>query len=401
MIVVAIASGTSADGLDIGRVELSWTGERAPDGRDLRLEILQTRTTAWPDGVREQVLELLPPAATTAHALCAADTAVGRAIASAAVAAVRESPAPVDLIVSPGQTIYHDVEGDRCLGTLQIGEPAWIAEATGLPVISDLRARDVAAGGHGAPLASTFDALWLGGGGGSRAALNLGGIANVTVVSPPSAALAWDTGPANCLLDVAAARVSRGVQRYDVDGRLAASGRVRDDLLDRLLRHPHFARRPPASTGREEFSAAYLEEALAAVPPVDGPDLLATLTELTAVSVARALAPYRLEEVVASGGGTRNPALMAALAERVAALPSGPTLVASDARGVPAHGKEAAMWALLGFLTWYGVPATTGATGATGPRVLGRITPGSRPLRLPEPEAFPRQLEVLTMETAR
>ena len=409
MIVLAVASGTSADGLDVTIVDLDWSGRGEEAGRDVRLEVLQAQTVPWPDGVGEQVLALLPPATATARQWCETDTAVGRAVAAVAVEAVAGSARAVDLVVSPGQTVYHDVRDDRCLGTLQIGQPAWVAEATGLPVVSDLRARDVAAGGHGAPLASTFDALWLSAPGGSRAALNLGGIANVTVIRDGHSPLAWDTGPANCLLDVAAARVTRGRQSCDVDGGLAAAGQVREDLLGRLLDHPHFARRPPASTGREEFSALYLDDALAGLPPVEGPDLLATLTALTATTVARALTPYSLDEVIVSGGGTRNPALMAALTTalttarsgRVGAVTGGPAVVQSDARGVPAQAKEGAMWALLGFLTWYGVPGTTPATGASARRVLGRISPGTAPLRLPEPQSFPRRLDVLTVEAVR
>ncbi len=154
---------------------------------------------------------------------------------------------PPHLVVSPGQTVFHDVRDGRCYGTLQLGQPAWIAERTGLPVVSDLRARDVAAGGHGAPLASTLDALWLAGSGGPRAALNLGGIANVSVVGEEGEPVrAWDTGPANCLLDVAAHRVTEGRLNHDVDGRLALAGEVRAELLAVLLEHPHFSR---AATG--------------------------------------------------------------------------------------------------------------------------------------------------------
>ncbi len=159
MIVVSVASGTSADGLDVGVVELA-TG---PD-RTLDVEVLDTRTVAWPAGLRARLLAVLPPAGTTAAELCALDTEVGQAVAAAAEGAlVRLAGAGrcADLIVSPGQTLHHEVAGDRCLGTLQVGQPAWVAEATGLPVVSDLRARDVAAGGHGAPLAGVLDALWL------------------------------------------------------------------------------------------------------------------------------------------------------------------------------------------------------------------------------------------------
>jgi anhydro-N-acetylmuramic acid kinase len=387
VIVVSVASGTSADGLDVAAVDLVQT----QDG-DLELALLAHRTDPWPDELRDQVLAALPPSPASVASWCALDQAVGQAAASAAVRLIADSGVRAELVVSPGQTVFHDVREGRCLGTLQVGQPAWIAEATGLPVVSDLRARDVAAGGHGAPLASTLDGLWLGGPGGPRAALNLGGIANVTVVGDVAEpVLAWDTGPANCLLDVAAAQATDGALHYDEDGRLARAGAVRSDLLSVLLTHPHFAAAPPVSTGREAFSAAYLSSVLATVDSVAPADLLATLTELTAVSIADALAPYDVAEVVASGGGTRNPALMDALGRRLGRTP----LVTSDAHGLPEPAKEAVLWALLGFLTWHGLPGVTSATGAAHQRILGRISPGAHPLRLPSPVGrAPRRLHV-------
>ena len=278
------------------------------------LKVLGTGEEPWPDGAAERLLALLPPAATTAAEVCALDTLVGQVIGTAAARAVDAlAGGDADLVVSPGQTVHHEVVGDRCLGTLQLGQPAWVAETTGLPVVSDLRARDVAAGGHGAPLASTLDAYWLAPRAGeTRAALNLGGIANLTVVGP-AGVRAWDTGPASCLLDLAARQVTDGAQQYDTGGRLAAAGAVRDDLLDRLLATPYLALPPPKSTGREMFSQAFLDAAVDGLPPLSGPDLLATLTELTARTVAAAV-PAEVSEVVASGGGVRNPALMTALA---------------------------------------------------------------------------------------
>lgn len=388
MIVVAVASGTSADGLDVGVADLRWVGEG-----EIALRLRAAYTEPWPDGVREAVLGLLPPATTTAMRLCEVDTLVGQAVGRAArTASERYAAGDAELVVSPGQTVAHDVRGGRCHGTLQVGQPGWVVQATGLPVVSDLRARDVADGGHGAPLASTLDALWLAGAGAPRAALNLGGIANVTVVGAPGdPVLAWDTGPANCLLDAAAGRVTKGGEGYDADGRLAAAGAVREDLLARLLAHPYFDRTPPCSTGRETFSEAYLDECLRGLPEVTPRDLLATLTELTAATVARALAPYRVGEVVASGGGTANPTLMRALRRALGEVP----VVTSDERGLPARAKEVVLWALLGFLTWHGQPGTTGATGSCAPRVLGRISPGDRPLVLPAPvSARPTRLRV-------
>jgi anhydro-N-acetylmuramic acid kinase len=323
--------------------------------------------------------------------VCALDQQIGQTIAEAVAATTERLARPADLVVSPGQTVFHDVRGDRCRGTLQLGQPAWIAERTGLPVLSDLRARDVAAGGHGAPLMGIFDELWLAGPGAPRATLNLGGIANVTVVRESGPVIAWDTGPGNCLIDVAAARATHGTRWCDLDGELARAGTGDADLLAVLLDHPYFSTEPPTSTGRETFSAELLEGALARVAhPVAGPDLVATVTELTAVTVARALAAYDVSEVVVSGGGVHNPALLDALERRLGQV----RLVVSDERGLSADGKEVVMWALLGFLSWHGMPGTNGATGAP-PRVLGRITPGAGPLRLPDPGPAVRRLRVL------
>ncbi len=383
MIVLSVASGTSADGLDVGVVDLVLGDDGALDAH-----IIDTWTTPWPDGVREQALAVLPPAASTARDLAALDTAVGQAVAGAALAAMARVDVRPELVVSPGQTAHHEVVADRCLGTLQVGQPAWVAEATGLPVVSDLRARDVAAGGHGSPLAGVLDALWLGGTGAVRVALNLGGIANVTVVD--DGVTAWDTGPANCLLDVVAARATGA--SYDVEGALAASGRVDEALLARLLDHPYFALGTPKSTGRETFSAAFLDERLA---EQTWPDVAATLVELTAVTVADAVADLGPTEVVASGGGTANPVLMAAIQRRLGGVP----LVTSDVYGLPASGKEAVLWALLGFLTWHGVPVSTGAHPA---RLLGSITPGATALVLPPPAiAAPTRLRLRAPDPAR
>lgn len=382
MIVVAVASGTSADGIDVGTVDLAL----GPDGV-VDVTVLDTRTEPWPDALGDRLLAVLPPSTTTAAELCALDTAVGQAVGTAAAAACERAPEPPALVVSPGQTVHHEVAGDRCLGTLQLGQPAWVAEATGLPVISDLRARDVAAGGHGAPLAGVLDRLWLAGTDGPRVALNLGGIANVSVVSPDGTTVAWDTGPANCLLDVAAARATDGAADHDEDGRLARDGRVHPGLLELLLAHPHYRATPPVSTGRETFSADYLAGLLAEAGHPPWPDVLATLVELTARTVADAVRPHHPDEVVASGGGVHNPTLMAALDRHLDGVP----LRTSDELGLPADGKEAVLWALLGLLTWYGVPVSTGAH---PPRVLGRITPGLTALRLPPPGPPPQRLRL-------
>jgi anhydro-N-acetylmuramic acid kinase len=378
MIVAGLMSGTSVDAIDLAVAALEWRGP------DIVLRPVRHSEHAWPAAIRARLLAALPPQPASGAELCALDVLVGEAFAAVAVQA-----GAVELIASHGQTVFHWVEGGQVRGSLQIGQPACIAEATGLPVISDFRARDVAAGGQGAPLASTLDALWLAGGA-PRAALNLGGIANVTVVSP-GGVLAFDTGPASCLMDLHAARITQGALAADVDGRIARAGRVRPDVLGRLLGDPYYRRAAPKSTGREHFDGGYVARMTAGLPAADDADLMATLAELTAATVADACAAHGVTEVVASGGGVRNPALMDALRRRLA--PAG--LTTSSARGLPEDAKEAYLFALLGFLTWHGVPGVMpGVTGARAARVLGRISPGNAPLILPPPHAPPRALVI-------
>ncbi|HYQ66673.1 anhydro-N-acetylmuramic acid kinase [Actinophytocola sp.] len=356
------------DGVDVAVADLLLNGDA------IDLQPVGHSELPYSLELRAALLDVLPPNATTAEQVCRLDTAVGQAFAAAAGHALTTiADGRADLVASLGQTVYHWVSDDRALGTLQLGQPAWIAEATGLPVVSDLRARDVAAGGHGAPLAIVLDRLWLAGQPGVTAALNIGGIANITVVGPEGPAVAFDTGPGNALLDAAARMISGGVWHQDVDGDLAAQGKVDAALLEVLLADPYYTLAPPKSTGKERFHTEHIAAALAKVGHVAGDDLLATLVELTAVTVADACLERGVTRVVASGGGVRNPTLMAALRRRLAPV----SLVTSDELGLPSSAKEAYLTALLGFLTWSGVPATT--------RVLGAVTPGASPLCLPVP----------------
>ena len=376
MIVVGLISGTSMDAIDVAAARFERQGDV------LFMQPLSAAEWPWPPETQRRLLAALPPAATTMAEVCALDILVGKAFADAAKATMDGlAGCEAALVCSHGQTVFHWVEGGQAWGTLQLGQPALIAEATGLPVISNLRARDVAAGGQGAPLASTLDALWLAGPGGPRAALNLGGIANITVVAPAGAPVsAWDTGPASCLLDVAAGQVA-GLP-CDWGGELALAGTIRKDLLGRLLAEPYYSRLPPKSTGRELFHTGYTAAHCQGLPPVTGPDLMATLTELTARTVASACHAAGVREVVASGGGVCNPALMAALRRALAPVP----LVSSAARGLPPGSKEAYLFALLGWLSWHGLPGTVpGGTGGPGGRILGVVSPGCGPLIMPAP----------------
>ncbi|MGW5266377.1 anhydro-N-acetylmuramic acid kinase [Microbispora sp. NPDC004025] len=415
MRVLGLISGTSHDGIDCALVR--WTA----DGDLLTGVVEHTGTVPYPPGLRAAIVAALPPNSTDMGEVCRLDTLVGQAFAEAAAGC----PA-ADLVCSHGQTLYHWVEEGSVRGTLQLGQPAWIAERLGVPVVSDLRVRDVAAGGQGAPLVSAFDLPLLAGlrepsepqgspeptptpteppeptppeaaepqgAPGSRGtaasrgragALNLGGIANLTVAptagEPP---LAYDTGPASALLD--AAVLAATGRPYDEDGRLAAAGRVHEGLLTELLAEPYYHRPPPKTTGKELFHAGYLER-VAGPYALGLPDLLATLAALTAETVAAEIRRHRLGTVVVSGGGVRNPALMRALRVRAA----GVRLLPSDDLGVPSDAKEAIAFSYLGWLTAHGLPGTVPAcTGAAGSRVLGTITPGRGPLRLPEPLGAP------------
>lgn len=374
--VVGLISGTSVDGIDVAVAELRAHGE------ELQLRPVGDLELPYPAPLREALLAALPPAAVGAGRLTKLDTEVGQAFAEAAQRGI-DRFGPADLISSLGQTVFHWVEDGRARGTLQLGRPAWIAERTGLPVIADLRSRDIAAGGQGAPLAAILDRLWLAdlaeSTGEPAVALNIGGIANITVVKPGGHTIAYDTGPGNALLDLAAQRLTGAPS--DLDGALAARGQVHDDLLRRLLAEPYYQAEPPKSTGRELFDADHLDSATRGLE-IRPEDLLATLTELTARTIGDACRRHGARIVVASGGGVGNPVLMRTLTARL----EGIRLRTSDELGLPRGAKEAYLTALLGWLTWHGVAADVpSATGARGPRLLGSITPGGRPLTLPVP----------------
>ena len=385
MIVLGLSSGTSVDAIDAAAADFSLGADGV-----LRMRPLGHTEYPWPDALRERILKALPPAAVDVAEVAQLDTLIGQEIGRAGRRAIDDvAGGDTDLVASHGQTIYHWVVGARARGTLQLGNAAWIAEHVKRPVISDFRVADVAAGGHGAPLVSVLDALWLGRdaadeGTGRTAALNVGGIANVTLVGRvDDPVTGWDTGPGNCLLDVAVAALTEGRLAYDRDGALAAQGTVDDAALAALLDDPYFAAPAPKSTGRELFDSTYVGRRLAAVrPDLTGPDLVATLTELTAVTVADALAGHDVRRVVVSGGGARNPVLLdrlrAALDARVT---PGCAVLTADALGLPVDAKEAYLFALLGFLSAHGLPGTAQgehrrrATGARRAVVLGSLTP--------------------------
>jgi anhydro-N-acetylmuramic acid kinase len=399
VIVLGLMSGTSMDGIDAAVADLALAGEA------LTLRALGHTTVDYSPELRNELVAALPPASTTLEAVCRLHTRIGQEFAAAAEQALSRQSVGADLIVSHGQTVFHWVEDGRVEGTLQLGGPAWIAERTGLPVVSDLRSADVAAGGQGAPLVSLFDTLLLGpepGGPGvspemteARAALNLGGIANLTVVPSAGPPFAYDAGPANALLDAAVVSLTGGAERCDRDGRRAARGQVHPGLLAALHDDGYYRRPPPKTTGKERFHAGYLEAVLARVgEAVDPDDLLATLTAHAAEVVAAECRRHSVAEVVASGGGTANPVLMSALEGRL-----GPEcrLRRIDDLGIASEAKEAYAFAVLGYLTVNGLPgALPACTGARRGTLLGNITPGARPLVLPPPAGVvPSRLEIL------
>ena len=381
--IAGMMSGTSYDAVDVAVAEF----ER--DGAVLGCRPIGMVSRPLTPELRADIASLLPPNPIAIGTVCRLDTELGQLFGRVVARAVAEL-GPVDLVVSHGQTVFHWVEGTEALGTLQLGSPAWIAEATGAAVLSDVRVRDIARGGQGAPLAAILDAMLLLSDADNstvrRGSLNLGGIANITVCDPE--VVAYDLGPASALLDLAVGQATGGTERMDTDGRRAARGRVDQSLLERLLAEPYYQLPPPKSTGKELFDALYLTRMINGRQfALD--DLAATLTELSALLVAAACSRHRLSELVVAGGGVKNPTLMARIAANAAV-----TVRPIDDFGLPAQAKEAYLMALIGYLSWYGLPGTlASATGASS--LLGSFTPGRSPLRLPEPADSPPERMVI------
>jgi anhydro-N-acetylmuramic acid kinase len=359
--VLGLNSGTSADGVDAALVEIEGEGERP------RARVAAFAHTPYPEGLGARVRAA---ASASAAELALLDVEVGEAFAEAAAALLARAGLSPDLVGSHGQTVFHLPRR----ATLQIGQAAVLAERLGAPVVSDFRTRDVAAGGEGAPLVPLADWLLFAPETGHRALQNLGGIANLTLVSAErEATRAFDTGPGNMPLD-GAARATSGLP-CDRGGALATSGRVDEALVEELLGHPFFERPPPRSTGRELFGDEWLAPLL---PRFEGraADLLATLTRFVAESIAGAYRRFVWPEtgplpVYVSGGGAANPALLAELVRALA-----PSVVTTTAvLGVDPAAKEAVAFALLAHETLFGRAGNLpSATGARGPRILGKLT---------------------------
>ena len=364
---LGLISGTSADGIDAALMR--FDGDHA----HARPTLVFGHTYAWEPALRERLVALGQHATRLAlDEVGELDTRIGHAFAAAAQSAIRDAglaPRDVTAIGSHGQTLRHRPHGDAPF-TLQLGDPNGIAERCGVPVVADFRRRDVAAGGHGAPLVPAFHAATLHAPDEDRAVLNLGGIANLTLLPARGDVRGFDTGPANGLMDAWCLRHTG--HGYDAGGAFAAQGSVDATLLARLLAEPWFAAPPPKSTGRDQFHLDWVEAALNGGE--SSADVQATLLALTVHSVADALRSTQphTRRVIACGGGVHNPLLMAALAE---AMPDA-IVESSAAHGLDPDFVEAMAFAWLAREHLAGRPGNLPAvTGAAGPRVLGALYP--------------------------
>lgn len=356
MRVAGVMSGTSLDGIDVAIVEIH--GHR-------RVSTIGFQSTPYAEEIRRAILAV-SNATTTTREISRLNFQLGELYARAVQRACRRY-GPVDLIGCHGQTIYH--EGGA--HTLQIGAAAVIAERTGTPVVSDFRTRDIAAGGQGAPLVPYVDGFLFGRARRTRVALNIGGIANITLI--PSG-IAFDTGPGNMVVDALVREYTGGRQTFDRGGRIAAQGNLNRPLLDELLADPYYRAKSPKSAGREQYGAEFVARLRRTGLPL--PDLIATATVLTAATIAFAVAPFAPTELIVSGGGAHNHQILAHLA---AFLPGVPLATSAD-YGIDVDAKEAIAFAILAYQTWRGKPSNLpAATGARHPVILGSVTSGRGP----------------------
>jgi anhydro-N-acetylmuramic acid kinase len=383
MLVLGMMSGTSADGIDVALARISGAPPK------VKAKLLGNTPVKLPAALRMEILRVAEQRPVTAGALSQLNFRLGELLASAVLTACRHfemSPSKIDLLGSHGQTIFHEGRpipyfGSPTASTLQIGEPSVIAALTGITTVGDFRPADIALGGQGAPLVPYADYLLYRDEKLGRVSLNLGGIANVTVLpraAKPQQVLAFDTGPANMLIDALVSHFTRGRQRFDKNARLALEGRGFPALLDAFMSDPYLKLAPPKSTGREYYGHAYLKQILAlgrhhrAKPN----DLIRAATIFTALSVVDALNRFvlpktKIQQLIVSGGGTHNPLILAQLS---AALP-GIEVLPSSRLGIPEDAKEAFAFALLAYETFHQRPSNLpSATGARGPAILGKIS---------------------------
>jgi anhydro-N-acetylmuramic acid kinase len=384
-VVVGLMSGTSADGIDAVAAEI---GPRNPG---LSARLLGHVHTAFPRALRERIVKAGLNG--TVREICELNFVLGEEFARATLSLLRRAalqPSRVAAIGSHGQTVHHLPSGQPP-STLQIGEAAIIAQRTGITTISDFRVRDMAAGGQGAPLVSYADWALFTDAARPRLIQNIGGIANVTFVPPKARlqqVLAFDTGPGNMVIDGVVSTLSSGRQGYDLNGGEARNGKVCEPLLTELMAHPFFQRRPPKTTGREEFGEPFIRSILAFARRrrLSRPDILATVTALTAASIAQAYRRFvfpglserdrgRLQ-VILGGGGTRNRTLLSMLADNVKQFGVSAEWLSHEDFDIPNAAKEALAFAILAYQTLAGRTSNVpGATGARQAVVLGKVTP--------------------------
>jgi len=367
--------------VDAALVQLTGSVERP------RVKLLKFITVPYPAELRHRLLHITSGGATSAAEISELNFRVGEAFASTALRVCRRAridPARLGVIGSHGQTIFHQgrAAGRTRASTLQIGEPALIAHLAGAPVVADFRTADVAAGGEGAPLVPMVDYLLLGDKREGTVALNLGGIANLTVIparARSSDVFGFDTGPGNMVMDALVRHFTGGAEQYDEGGRAAAQGLVVEPVLSQALAYPFFSRRPPKSAGREQFGHEFVARYFLSHSDQSRPDLLRTAAELTARSIARALHHFvfsrlergrKLHRLVISGGGAHNRLLTDRLRELLPEL----RLQRSDDCGLPVDAKEAIAFAILAERTLHGLPGNLpGVTGAKRSVVLGNV----------------------------
>lgn len=378
MIAIGLMSGTSLDGIDAALVRIR------PSGARYKIDLFNFQTIAFEPDVLERLRAVLPPASGSVERVARLHRDLGVAFAGAAAAV--ESDMPVDYVACHGQTVYHD--GNAGV-TLQIGDPFVIRERAEATVCYDFRSADCAAGGHGAPLVPFADALLLGSDEEDRVAVNVGGIANISILPrgcAPEDVAAWDTGPGNMLIDAFVRARTDGAIQYDENGALAMRGSVNEPALAEFLRDPFFAAEPPKTTGRERFGEQFLRDHGHVLAPLSLEDGCATLAALTSQSIGDAIhgrAP-RGARVLVSGGGSRNAAIVSGLQKRL----EGFLVERSDAMRINPDAKEAIAFALLGYETLRGRPANAPrATGAARPVPLGSIAPYDLPALLAKVEA--------------
>ena len=382
-LIVGLMSGSSADGIDAALVKVSG------NGKSTTIHTIAYDTLCFSGKIRELILKCSHPDTGRVDDICRLNSLLGELFAQAVVHIAKKADcelSQIDLIGSHGQTIHHlptpeKISGVEVTSTLQIGEPSIIAERTGITTIADFRPRDMAAGGQGAPLVSYVDYLLFSHPEKSRVALNIGGIANITVLPAGSSAeevLAMDTGPGNILLDQLIHMITGGKNQYDLDGKRASQGKVNQRILERLLEHPFLQKPPPKSTGREDFGEAYLHWIMEMGKGTEWDDLITTIAEFTVRTIVNSLEmfvfPYHeIDELIVSGGGVRNFYTWHRLEE---SLPQQRMLI-SDDFSIPSDAKEAIAFAILANETLMGQKGNLPrATGARHRVILGKIIPG-------------------------